>query len=150
MKKWIIIIVVIFTVLGCRKSSSNGDIESKYPDPISQETQLYKDVIAVHDKVMPSLGNIASLKSRIEEQIGILESNPDLEPERLTKLRNQMKALDEADEAMMAWMRIFIASYEDWEHDSIMQYLIDEKDKIDKVYEMVDYTIRQTKALLEE
>ena len=150
MKKCIIIIVILFTVFGCRKSSSNGDIESEKSDPISQETQLYKEVIAVHDKVMPRLGNIASLKSRIEEQIGKLESNPDLEPERLTKLRNQMKALDEADEAMMAWMRIFIACYEGWEHDSIMQYLIDEKEKIDKVNDIVDYTIRQTKALLEE
>ena len=150
MKKGIIIIVVILTAFGCRKSTSTGGIESEYPDPTAQETQLYEEVIAVHDKVMPRLGDIASLKSRIEEQIGILESNPGHDPERLAKLRNQMKALDEADEAMMAWMRQFIASYEGWKHDSIMHYLNGEKDKIEKVDEMVDNAIRQTKMLLGE
>ncbi len=150
MKEVTMLIVVLFIVFGCGKTASDGNTETEKSDPSAQETQLYKEVIAVHDKVMPSLGNIASLKSRIEEQIGILESSPGLDTGRLAKLRNQMKSLDEADEAMMEWMRKFIAGYEGWEHDSIIQYLTGEKEKIDKVDEIVNNAIRKSKVLLGE
>ena len=64
--------------------------------------------------------------------------------------RDQMVALDSADEAMMDWMRNFIANHEGWEHDSIMSYLTDENARVREVGEIIEKTIAKTNDLLDQ
>jgi len=146
----------LFVVIAaCQKSGSNGKEQTQNPD-VEEVTNLYNEVIGMHDKLMPRLQTISNLKSQVEERITRLEGAEGAEgaegsdDHQIGDFRNQMVALDSADEAMMDWMRNFIANHEGWEHDSIMSYLTDENARIREVVEIIEKTIAQTNELLDQ
>ena len=100
--------------------------------------QLYKEVMSIHDEVMPKMSDIHRAKKRLRKLKD--DHNIDL-------VNEQIKALDDADEAMMSWMHDFekpnLGSLE-----KDLEYLTIEKDKINDVSQLMKGVIAEAEALI--
>ncbi|MEK9749940.1 MAG: hypothetical protein VW236_00110 [Flavobacteriaceae bacterium] len=94
---YIFILSVGLLLGGCAQYSSSKDgaqkSETAAIDPYSME-----GVMAVHDEVMPKMGEISMLIDALKEQA---DKNPD------SPQANAMSKLQESHKAMMDWMREF-------------------------------------------
>jgi len=106
---------VFFLFAGCERKTSSLDA-------------LYKEVMVVHDEVMPWMSDIMRYKKQIREKV---DSTADGEATELKALMNQ---LDAADKAMMDWMRNFSRNdYKVMSEEEASAYLQDQKQKIEEV-----------------
>ena len=110
---------------------------------------LYDEVIGIHDEVMPKMSNLLALERQLMERIEQLDSTKAGDIDKAGKFKDQISNLQEADEAMMQWMRNFQVDQEGWSHDSVMSYLSDEKERISIVREKMLNVILETEKLLE-
>jgi len=149
MRNYLALFGLFIVITSCQKSGSTREEQTQNPE-LQEETNLYTEVIRMHDEIMPRLQTISNLKSQVEERITRLEEAEVPDNQRIVIFRDQMIALDSADEAMMDWMRNFIADHEGWEHDSIMSYLTDENARILEIGEIIDKTTAKTNDLLSQ
>lgn len=83
---------------------------------------MYQEVIDIHDKVMPEMSRIHSLKRKLKA-LDVAESERD-------SVLYLVQLLDDADEGMMSWM----ATFDEPQDTSLrLNYLKEEKQKIQKV-----------------
>jgi len=108
-------LVSLFTLLvfSCKPDLSNPEVE-----------KLYKEVMVIHDEVMPEISTIHKLKKKIRKSDGESEVSLSL-----------IKELDDADESMMSWMSDFgkFRSMDDASSEEKIAYLNSEKKKISEV-----------------
>lgn len=111
--RFLFILSIFAIIISCKPDLSNPKVES-----------LYKEVMVIHDEVMPEISTIHKLKKSIKKKDNLNDTDLDL-----------ISELDEADESMMQWMSDFGAFRKmDKEDDQTkIQYLIGEKKKITKV-----------------
>lgn len=113
MKKTIVILFAGIVLFGCN-------------DDKKQETTLLNDVIKTHDKLMADddaiMKNKMELKSLTKSDATIKDS-----------VTVYSKTLDDADNAMMAWMNKFSPDFTGKTHQQIMAYLNSQKTQILKL-----------------
>lgn len=98
--------------------------------PSNQE--LYEQVMAVHDEVMPKMDELYKLKRELKQlQADSTGSISDAQREDLEKAVLQ---IDSASEGMMVWMREFDPPKEIAEAD-LKKYLLEQMEKVKKVRE---------------
>jgi hypothetical protein len=85
-------------ISGCGKTEETTETP-KQVDPAVQK--LHDEVIAVHDEVMPHMGELVALQTTLSQAAGTL-------PSPLSdSLSHVVQRLEKADDAMMSWMRQF-------------------------------------------
>jgi len=108
-------LLLLLTVMisSCKPDLSNPEVE-----------KLYKEVMIIHDEVMPEISTIHKLKKKIRK----LDSNDNLSLKLL-------KELEDADESMMSWMADFgeFRKMDKATKDEKLKYLAIEKEKISVV-----------------
>lgn len=129
----------LILVLAC----SGGQRADECTSDECLKQQAYDKVIAVHDDVMPKLGQISDLKKRLEERIS--DSTDSVTNNEYLKL---MTDLDAADESMWVWMRAFKGDIEELPLDSALSYLEEEQIKVDKVAEKINSSIAAAEKAL--
>lgn len=95
---------------------------------------LKEEVIAIHDEVMPLMGELKSLKKEAEtlaEQLTLEDSV--VHEQRIEELKALSQQLDQAFDGMFVWMRQFKAPEEEVEKSEAIDYLLDQKVKVEKV-----------------
>ena len=105
--------------------------------PETQESPLYKEVMEIHDAVMPEMSTIHAIKRDLKS----IET-----PETKEVILQNIKALNDADEAMMAWMAAFKLPED---KSSEKEYLEAEKIKISQVSELMYTSIKNGKHVLD-
>lgn len=101
---------------------------------------LHKEVMKIHDEVMPKMRDINQLKKKLRQLEG--DGKDSL-------IQRQVRLLDEADEAMMAWM----AQYKrpsDQDTSAANAYLRMQKSKIQDVKDLMLSTIRESQHMIEK
>jgi len=137
MRKYIIVSLTLFlTVLVSCKDEKK--------DPSAEQM---KEVLAVHDEVMPKMGAIAKLVGQLKPKVDSTEQGKVFE--------KAMKDLQESNAEMMEWMQRF---GERFDSDEIMngkaltpekkRWLKEEKQKIEALKQNVEVTISEAEALL--
>ena len=121
------ILLVLLFFSSCKESSKVAH----------QESTLYKEVMEVHDKVMPELSTMHAIRRDLKA----IEN-----PNSKDIIFSQIKTLDEADEAMMTWMAEFKLP-EDKTNENA--YLETEKTKISNVSDMMYSSIKNGKQMLD-
>lgn len=105
-------------------------IEDRKPSEAEQaETALYEEVMAIHDEVMPKMDDMMRLKSQLQAK---LEQKETTQEEALA-LRSAIKELEQADEAMMQWMRNFKPQDHVNDHQKVIAYYQEQKKYIKEV-----------------
>ncbi|MEK6479734.1 hypothetical protein WJR50_19480 [Catalinimonas sp. 4WD22] len=100
MKQITYLIIINLLIMSCQPSSSETD--EKY----ARAQEIYQEAIAVHDEVMPRMDEIMRLKSLLNERIeGLQQKGEEINTDSLQHMQEIVQKLEEADEAMMQWMR---------------------------------------------
>lgn len=102
--------------------------------------KLKEEVIAIHDEVMPKMGELrkASKDLRLAAEVDSTKSDWLATADRISS----------ANESMMVWMRGFEPNYEGTEAEIVI-YLEDQKVKIAKVRDEMNSALAEGKDLLE-
>ncbi len=119
--------------------------KNKNVDPELQS--LMDNVMAVHDEVMPKMGEIHKLKKQLKKE---LKNNLEEVSEKRSKILQHMTALDDADEGMMNWMAEYKKLSKLEEDQDPMSYYQAEQVKIDKVRDDMLSSIENAKLFLNE
>jgi hypothetical protein len=103
-------------------------------DPAELEDQAWKEVMRIHDEVMPEMATINRIKRGLKAEIA--DTTATLSADRQTTLINTIQQLEAAEEGMMSWMEQVkspAALRETLEHEAILSYLQDQQEKIEIV-----------------
>jgi len=131
-----VLCTILFLSFSCKE-------EKKAPEGSSQ----MEEVMAIHDEVMPKMGTIGKLVGELKPKVDSTEMGQQYEM--------AMKDLQEANTAMMDWMKDFGNRFD---HDEIMegaelseekqQWLNEEEEKVKVVKEKMNGSIARAEALL--
>lgn len=134
---------ISYLALACLLVGISCKEEKKAPEGPSQ----MEKVMAIHDEVMPKMGTIGKLVGELRPKIDSTEVGQQYE--------EAMKDLQDANTAMMDWMREFGDRFN---HDEIMngkelteekqQWLDEEEEKVKVVKEKINGSIERAQALL--
>jgi preprotein translocase subunit YajC len=142
MKKYTLLLATILLSLtfACKDSKKE-----------EKKTQM-QEVMAVHDEVMPKMGTIGKLISEINAKIEIIK-----ETDSTLELEDAKKDLQEANKAMMEWMKSFGNRFES---DEILKgkALTEEKQKllneeevnVKKVRDLMNKSIENAETILKQ
>ncbi len=114
--------IVLFTVVTTMSIVACTDSEAEK----KAETAALKQILDIHDEVMPQMSVLAKAESALEESI----KNPAMKS-KLPELEAKLKQNVAAQDAMMDWMANFKEDFKDMKHTEIMSYLAAEKAKVD-------------------
>ncbi|MHC2992460.1 hypothetical protein OB13_13005 [Pontibacter sp. HJ8] len=131
MKKWLInpVALVLLVLASCQSGPSEAE----------QQQALEAEVMQLHDKAMADMGKIYRLRRNLATLQDSLTRQP-ADTAVLSRLHTRIGQLDEADEAMMDWMRHYKPPT-NLPHPDAMQYLQEEHTKMKRVKSLMDSTI---------
>ena len=119
-----------------------------------EEETLKKEIMDIHDQLMPKMDNIYNLKKALQKNRDFLTSDS-LSVERpklnAAEFDSLVQALENADKSMMSWMRNY-TKFDDPEfnHQEQMDYLQKEKVKIETVRLKMISSMKEAEMVLEE
>lgn len=119
--------------------------------PKQKEENLAKEVMAIHDEVMPRMGEVSSYRRELKKRLDSQEFmfSPETRTER-ARMEQLILKLDSADRGMMDWMHNYNGGQDLYSHQEIMDYLGAEKEKISGVKIYMESTLDETKKYLAE
>ena len=106
--------------------------------------QLYDEVMAIHDEVMPKMDDIRRYKKDFQAEIA---NNSNITEARKTQLESSIVMLDSAGDGMMKWMRAFDPIADSEGEEKAREYLEDQKNRINKVKEDMLKALEEAKKL---
>lgn len=114
------------------------------------ETKLLRDeVIAIHDEVMPLMGELKSFKKEIKIKAdSLVEQDSTANAEKIYELRSIENQLEEAFEGMFIWMRQYRAPDETIDENEAKAYLTEQKVLVEKVNKDIKEALKAAKQEL--
>ncbi|EON76120.1 hypothetical protein ADIS_3248 [Lunatimonas lonarensis] len=134
---------MFLVVLGLIFFSACGSSEE------SEVERMKREVIAVHDEVMPLMGELRSFQRSLEEKADELDSRG-VESPLVGEYRTAASACSAAYEGMFIWMRQFDMRMEEMNEDQSLAYLEDQAIKVAKVNEDIKTALKLAESLLAE
>ncbi|MDX5480226.1 MAG: hypothetical protein LPK07_00935 [Hymenobacteraceae bacterium] len=135
MKKYITLLALPFFIL---TSCETG------PSEAEQKDELESTVMTVHDEAMAKMGDIYKMRRNLRTLRDTLEARQ-TDSTSLQALQAEISGLNQADEAMMQWMRNYSAP-DTLQHEQAMTYLQQELEKIERVQIIMDSTLQAARA----
>ncbi|MEK6782729.1 MAG: OmpA family protein [Bacteroidota bacterium] len=133
-------LVLLLLLAACGKST-----QTEQPDGDNPNQDLYNQVMAVHDEIMPKMEVIYKLKEGIEEKIS---NTPDLSGQRVKKLGQVVSNMDSANSSMLGWMQKFSPLPDSVDQEQARAYLLAELDKVKMVKVLIEQAIVDAEAEL--
>ncbi|REG84466.1 hypothetical protein [Algoriphagus antarcticus] len=99
----------------------------------SENEKLRAEVIAVHDEVMPKMGQLKSLERKALERAQELESEDTIDSAKVEEYKSLAYDLNHANEAMFEWMHQYEKEDGDKSEEELKQYLDGQMLQITKV-----------------
>lgn len=118
-------LILVILLTGCSTSA----------DP---NRQIQDEMIAIHDEVMPMMGNFVRHSQEIDTILTNMDQyhtqNPDLDTaQQRIELTELQSRLDNAHESMNDWMHDLNLNFEGLSNDATKEYLESEKAKIQDI-----------------
>ena len=111
--------------------------------------RLYKQVMAVHDEIMPKMGAIMKYKKQLNKKIDtLIEEGNDANADKIAELTQAIADLDNSHEEMMNWMREFDNDFEGMVNEEVMEYLNNQKKKIENVGKVTNSALSNAEKIL--
>ena len=116
------------------------------------ELEAFESMMSIHDEVMPKMGEINRLSRKLKQSFERMDTT---DRELMGKIDNTLRALEAADQGMMAWMNMNAGGVleklqAEKGHEEIMAYIKSEETTIKTVAEQMNTSIAQGKALVEQ
>jgi outer membrane protein OmpA-like peptidoglycan-associated protein len=133
-------LVLLLLLAACGKTTKNEQPVGENPNQA-----LYKQVMEVHDEIMPKMEIIYNLKDGIEEKI---ENTANIGNAREQQLEQVILNLDSASNSMMNWMQNFDPLTDSADQAKAREYLLVELEKVKQVREFITANITQAELEL--
>ena len=115
----------------------------------SAKDKLYNQVMAVHDEIMPKMGAIMKYKKQLNKKIDtLIEEGNDANADKIAELTQAIADLDNSHEEMMNWMREFDNDFEGMVNEEVMEYLNNQKKKIENVGKVTNSALSNAEKIL--
>lgn len=119
------------------------------PKGPTENQKLRAEVIAVHDEVMPKMGQLKSLERKALDKVKELESEDPLDSAKIIEYKALAYDLNQAHESMFDWMRQYEPTEGEETEEEIKEYLdnqmvlvtevnVEIKETLDKASRMLD------------
>lgn len=141
MKPLVYLLFVILFISSCSRPTENKTVVA--PDSLNQV--LYKQIMEVHDEIMPGMEKIYKLKQDIEVQIA---NTPNLTRTHEKELELVITNLDSANNSMLTWMQQFSPLPDSAEVIKARTYLEHEFERVKEVRRLINERIAQAEAEL--
>jgi len=136
-KSFGVLFVFLLTLVACKEKKAN------------KELSQMEQVMAIHDEVMPKMGTVGRLATRLKSKVN--------DPEMGEKYRKAKTDLEGANEAMMDWMKGFGDRFEPSEivngaalSAEKQKFLDEEELKIKAVRNKINSSIKNAQELLNQ
>lgn len=114
----------------------------------AEQQKLWDEVMAIHDEVMPKIGNI---NKAVKEFKDVRENNSEGFEKYRERILMQLQKLERAEEGMFSWMnqlKQLPELREKMEHEAIVTHLTKEKEAIIKVRDDMLGSLESSLALI--
>lgn len=118
--------------------------------PNQEDLNLKKreEVIAVHDEVMPKLGQLKAFEKRAIKRAGELAAMDAVDSAQVERLEALAKELDQAYEGMFVWMRQYELDEEGKTPEEIKAYLEEQMILVTEVNKAIKDVLAKSDSLL--
>jgi membrane-associated HD superfamily phosphohydrolase len=115
-----------------------------------ENIKLKEKVIAIHDEVMPKIGELRTFQQGLLEKANRLENSSEADDSHIViqELRSAAHACEEAYDNMFVWMRQFKSEYSDMDEQEVKVYLEDQLGKVGQVSEDILTSLHEADSLL--
>ena len=134
--------ILIFFQIGC-----TSDINKNSESELSDREKLYKEVMKIHDDVMPKMSDINRVKRNLKDQ---LEEGKIVNDQMKQKINASIDELIAAEDSMMDWMREFKAPKDADPDEKVIKYLNEEKLKISRVSDQMLSSLQNGSNILDQ
>lgn len=138
----LILLLSTFIFSSCKQKQAENEKVIETPDEVEK---MRNEVMAIHDEVMPEMGALMNLKKQLKAKINQMDSTE----EKTDSLQPLVIQLEEADEAMMQWMRSYKEPSAEMSQDEAMEYLQVKKKEILEVKKKIKSSKAAAKVVLE-
>ena len=123
----------------------SSESESPKEPELSERELLYKQVMEVHDAVMPKMSDLNRIKRQLKDK---LEENAVTDKEMKSQMNLNIDELIAAENSMMDWMKAFKVPKKDDPDKEVIVYLNEEKLKIERVSDQMLSSLQNGTKLL--
>lgn len=152
MKKILLFAGILLLGFSCQNNSPKEDEGGKLSEEEQQKMEqvaLEKDVMKVHDEVMPKAGDLKRMERELKAYLG---EDSQLDEETKSKVEEIAALLNKAHEGMMTWMAEYgtlSSGFSKMDQKAILDALEGEKKKIEGVANDMENSLEQGQDLLE-
>jgi transposase-like protein len=130
----------VFTLFIFFQSCGNKQVEK---NKVQRE-----QIIAVHDEVMPKMGQLKSMEKAALQKVEELQSSDVPNLEKIESLKNLASQLNLAYEGMFVWMRQYNTEDGEQTPEEVKAYLEEQLLLVSKVNEDIKVALDQAEQLL--
>ena len=106
------------------------------------------EVIAIHDVVMPKIGELKKFEKEAEKQIELLEMEEVVDSSKVQEFKDLAVELNQAYDAMFVWMRQYKVEDEGKSPEEIKVYLEEQEKLIAEVNDQIKTVLAKSEELL--
>jgi hypothetical protein len=133
---------LVFTLLIFFQSCGNKQVE--------ENKAQREQVIAVHDEVMPKMGQLKSLEKAALQKAEELQSSDTPDLAKIESLKSLASQLNQAYEGMFVWMRQYDTEDGEQTPEEVKAYLDEQLLLVSKVNEDIKAALAQAELLLKD
>ena len=133
---------LVFTLLIFFQSCGNKQVE--------ENKAQREQVIAVHDEVMPKMGQLKSLEKAALQKAEELQSSDTPDLAKIESLKSLASQLNQAYEGMFVWMRQYDTEDGEQTPEEVKAYLDEQLLLASKVNEDIKAALAQAELLLKD
>ncbi|WP_232835025.1 hypothetical protein [Pleomorphovibrio marinus] len=134
----LLIFIIGMFVWSCGPGERRGSEEK------DEVEELKTEVIAIHDEVMPKMGQLRDYQKQLSAKA------EELEAQAAESYLQAAIACEKAYEGMFEWMRQFDSTLEGMSEEEAMGYLEEQREKVVIVNEDIKEALKEAEVLLEE
>lgn len=135
-----VLTILTFSFLLIFQSCGNQQVE--------ENIKLREEVIAVHDEVMPKMGQLKSLEKTALQMAEDLSKSQTPDEAKIQELKSLAVELDQAYENMFVWMRQYEIEDGDKSPEEVKLYLEDQMIKVTQVNEEFKAVLAKAETLI--
>jgi len=150
MKRITFILLISLAILSC---NNNADSKTESSEKIlTKEETLYNEVIEGHDEGMKKMRKLLFSQKAVEQALDSLkkDSKAKLNTVYIQQLEGLKEELAQAETNMNIWMEEFSPDTLNSNKEKRVLYLEAEKEKVGKVNELINNSLRKTDSLIKK
>lgn len=120
------------------------------PDQKDLNDAKRAEVIAVHDEVMPKMGQLKSFEKKALQKAEEFASMDTVDAQQVQEMRDLALELDQAYEAMFVWMRQYETEDGERSPEEVKAYLDEQMVSVSKVNQLMKSVLTKADSLLKD